>query len=171
MKQEPHSLVDRFRKGRPMETESQPGFSAKEGVAETVKKRPLVLIVDDDLAILRLMELIHVYLQIDIQTAQTAEEALELLQTNSFDAMLLDCSMPVIDGFEFAALWRKYEKHANIKPLPIIAVTALRDDQAEARCWNAGMDAYIAKPLDVNTLKTTLEQMLEKNSSSTAENP
>jgi two-component system sensor histidine kinase BarA len=170
MKLEPQSL--RYCKRNQMETESQPGSSAKENVAETTKKRPLVLVVDDDPAILRLMELIHVYLQIDIQTADTAENALELLQTNSFDLMLLDCSMPVIDGFEFAALWRKYEKHAATKPLPIIAVTALRDAAAESRCWNAGMDAYIAKPLDVNTLKATIEQMLEKsNLHSTAEKP
>jgi CheY-like chemotaxis protein len=143
-----------------MAAESQPVGGSQLGGDAPAKKRPLVLIVDDDPAILRLMELIHAYLQIDIQTADTAEAALELLQLNNFDAMLLDCSMPVVDGFEFAALWRKYEKHAERGRLPIIAITALRTEEAAVRCWNAGMDAYICKPLDVNTLKSTLEQII-----------
>ncbi len=137
-------------------------LTAQENSAESANKRPLVLVVDDDPAILRLMEMIHVYLQIDIQTAETAEAALEF--SKPIPSMLC-CSTAVCRWstvLNLPPLWRKYEKQAGMKSLPIIAITALRNEQAESRCWNAGMDAYISKPLDVNTLKSTLEQMLEK---------
>jgi DNA-binding response OmpR family regulator len=144
-----------------MEQNSQSGHMPDAVSEPAAKKRPLVLVVDDDPHILRLMQMIHDYLEIDLETAQTAETALELLQTNAFDAVLLDCSMPVVDGFEFATLWRKFEQQTNRKRLPIIAVTALRSEETAIKCWDAGMDAFIVKPLDVNTLKATIEQMLE----------
>ncbi|MGE5396923.1 MAG: response regulator [Chitinophagales bacterium] len=76
-------------------------------------------------------------------------EAIDILKKQSFDGILMDCQMPVMDGYEATAIIRRHPQWANI---PIIAMTA---DTVQEDCDKyiiMGMNDYVAKPIDVNIL-------------------
>jgi PAS domain S-box-containing protein len=99
-----------------------------------------------------------------LDVAANGQEALDLLERQSaggatYSAVLMDCQMPVMDGFETTAEIRRRE--AGRRHVPIIAMTAnaMRGDRE--RCLAAGMDGYIAKPLRFEKLRTALSPFLE----------
>mgnify|MGYP000088098268 CR=1 FL=1 len=77
--------------------------------------------------------------------ANNGEEAIELWQQNSIDLVLMDCHMPVMDGFDATQRIRELESDRQAST-PIIAVTASNADHDKQRCVDAGMDDFIAKP-------------------------
>lgn len=87
--------------------------------------------------------------------AQNGLEALETLETISYDMVFMDCQMPVMDGYEATAKIREMEKAQNRKPTPIIALTANAMHGDIKDCKDAGMDDYVAKPIN-------FEQLIEK---------
>jgi signal transduction histidine kinase/CheY-like chemotaxis protein len=79
---------------------------------------------------------------------QAFELYLKHVQDNSpFDAIIMDCEMPIQDGFETSMHIRRYEKEHNIKPTPIIALTAHTETAYRQRSEEAGMSAYLTKPV------------------------
>jgi len=91
--------------------------------------------------------------------ASNGEEAIEAVQRRGpFDAVLMDCDMPMLDGLGATRRIRVWEEEEQKEHLPIIAVTAnaMREDREAA--LNAGMDDYIAKPVDENQLANTLRR-------------
>ena len=86
---------------------------------------------------------------------KSGEEALEAMaMTNDYAAILMDLSLPGISGIECARQLREFEKSHNLKPTPIIAVTANHDARGE--CMDAGMDAYLSKPFSTEELRKVL---------------
>ena len=79
----------------------------------------------------------------------TASEALAQLDQGSFDLVLMDCQMPVMDGFEATRRLREDPRFAS---LPVIALTANAMVGDRERCLAAGMNAHVAKPIDVDAL-------------------
>jgi len=86
-------------------------------------------------------------------------EALEVLLGGGFDLVMMDCRMPVMDGFEAT---RKLRKSAppGISNLPIIAVTADAMQEDQARCRSEGMNDYLAKPVELGELEDMLARWL-----------
>ncbi|MBK1640785.1 histidine kinase [Chromatium okenii] len=95
-----------------------------------------------------------------IDTANHGLEALELLAQRRYDLMLLDGQMPEIDGFEVARRLRRGEVGALNQGLPIIAMTALAMVGDRQRCLDAGMDAYLSKPIQPLELARTVSEQL-----------
>jgi CheY-like chemotaxis protein/HPt (histidine-containing phosphotransfer) domain-containing protein len=88
-------------------------------------------------------------------------EALDCLQDESFDLVLMDCQMPVMDGYTAARRIRELElKSANGKPLPILAVTANAREEDREKCLQAGMDAFIRKPYGFEDLLEEVRTLL-----------
>ena len=91
---------------------------------------------------------------------ENGQEALAALDTGTYDAVLMDCQMPVMDGFEATAAIRRLEaagkRYVSAGHLPIIAVTANAMQGDRERCLAAGMDAYLAKPIKLEDVRTTL---------------
>ena len=87
---------------------------------------------------------------------ETGEAVLKALPTGSFDLILMDVQMPELDGLQAAARVREDEKTTG-KHIPIVAMTAHAMVGDKERCLQAGMDAYIAKPLSVKELFSTIE--------------
>jgi CheY-like chemotaxis protein len=98
--------------------------------------------------------------------AGNGREAINALEHEAFDLVLMDVQMPEMDGLEAAALIRQNEKGTG-RHIPIIAMTAHAMTGDQERCLAAGMDAYIAKPIRSRELvKLVEEQSLVGNSES-----
>ena len=94
--------------------------------------------------------------QVDL--AADGLEAVAQCSKQRYDAILMDCQMPFLDGFKATTLIRKYQKDAH--RTPIIAVTAHAMAGDREKCLAAGMDDYLAKPLQAQELAQTLHRWL-----------
>ncbi|HEV2426139.1 MAG TPA: PAS domain S-box protein [Terriglobia bacterium] len=90
--------------------------------------------------------------------AEGARQALEILDAGPFDAVLMDIQMPDMDGFEATAIVREKERNSG-SHLPIIAMTAFAMEGDRERCLAAGMDGYVAKPINRKELIAALESV------------
>jgi PAS domain S-box-containing protein len=94
----------------------------------------------------------------DVEVAENGEDALDLMRTIHFDLVLMDCEMPVMDGFEATRRIRSSENGGG--RVPIIAVTAHVLIGERDKCFAAGMDDYISKPARQNVLADTIAKWL-----------
>jgi PAS domain S-box-containing protein len=93
-----------------------------------------------------------------VTLANNGQEALEKLDGQEFDLILMDVQMPIMDGFTATAAIRRDEKTAH-RHIPIIAMTAHAMTGDRERCLDAGMDAYVAKPFRPQELFRVVEQV------------
>jgi len=96
-----------------------------------------------------------------VVVAQNGKEALDILERHEFDAILMDIQMPVMDGLEATRQIREKEKQSG-GHVPIIAITANTLPQDQELCVQAGMDDYVAKPVEINKLFTALQRIPAK---------
>ena len=89
-----------------------------------------------------------------------AWEALEIIAQGDVEFVLMDCQMPVMDGFEAAIRIRELENEKGTPRLPIVAVTANAIVGDRERCLEAGMDDYITKPIDTARLEEAIVKLL-----------
>jgi len=123
---------------------------ARNTPVSTKGQRLSVLVAEDnpvnrELATLALNSFGH-----DITVAQTGCEAVELWERGTFDLILMDIQMPEMDGLMATRNIREKEKQGE--HIPIIALTAHAMPEDREKCIKAGMDAYIAKPIDIDLL-------------------
>ena len=104
-----------------------------------------LLVVDDDPLFAFLARSYLKKAGFSVHTVSSAIEALELLDQVSFDALLVDLCMPLIDGFRLIALIRSTQR---LRGLPIIVVTQRRDEEASEEALRLGVDAFLSKPVD-----------------------
>ncbi len=100
-------------------------------------------------------------LGLDSVTATNGQQALDILESELVDAVLMDCQMPEMDGFEATRRLREREKLADAVALPIIAMTANVMEGDRERCLQAGMDDYLGKPVRMDELESTLRRWLD----------
>ena len=77
-----------------------------------------------------------------------------------FDLVLMDCEMPLLDGYEATTRLRQFEQQQSLRPLPVVALTAHVLPEHQARARDAGMDAQLNKPLELATLREMLHSLL-----------
>ena len=94
-----------------------------------------------------------------VVVASNGREALEELEKQKFDLVVMDVSMPEMDGFEAAAAIRGKERVTGTH-IPIVAMTAHAMKGDRERCLAAGMDAYISKPIQPNELYQAIKTVL-----------
>lgn len=99
---------------------------------------------------------------LQVLLVNNGKQALELLESEQFDLVLMDCQMPVMDGFSACAELRRKESEEGRPRVPVVALTAnaMRDDRA--RCLSAGMDDYLAKPYRGEEMLDVLERWLPR---------
>ncbi|HJP17532.1 MAG: hypothetical protein CMD96_04165 [Gammaproteobacteria bacterium] len=97
----------------------------------------------------------------NISIANNGKEAVDAVAKNSFDLILMDINMPVMDGYVAAREIRKIEKETG-KHTPIIAITALAFKGDERKCFEAGMNGYISKPISMQSLYSAIGKSVDK---------
>ena len=99
-----------------------------------------------------------------VDIAWNGKEAVEAVtkaesEGQQYDAVLMDIMMPVMNGYEATKAIRSMEKeNSDDSHMPIIAMTANAFVEDAARCREAGMDAHVAKPLDINRIITVIDR-------------
>ena len=130
-----------------------------EAAARRLARHGRNLLVVDDRSVNRSVALALLReLGFEAEAAESGEEALTLLAERSFDAVLLDCEMPGLDGCETCARLRRQE--AGSSRVPVIAVTAHTSPEEREKCRAAGMDDYLAKPFRARELAALLDRWL-----------
>ena len=92
----------------------------------------------------------------EVVVANNGQEAVDRVAEGGIDVVLMDCQMPVLDGFEATASLRQRESEQGGDPLTVIAMTANAMAGDRERCLDAGMNDYIAKPVKKDLLRETL---------------
>ncbi len=115
--------------------------------------RPLrLLVVEDNLENQIVARMLLDWLGHEVEVAENGERALEKLRQTDYDVVLMDCHMPVLDGFSTTRRIRAGQEPGVSPSLPIIALTANALSADRERCLQAGMSDYIAKPIDPDAL-------------------
>jgi signal transduction histidine kinase len=99
-------------------------------------------------------------LGLDLTLAGNGKEALQKIEEEEIDVVLMDCQMPEMDGFEATRLLREREHAANVQCVPVIAMTANVMEGDREKCLQAGMDDYLGKPVRLEELETVLRRWL-----------
>lgn len=119
------------------------------------KKR--ILIIDDDSRNIFALAAVLRAKSFECVSCMSAREAIALLETDeNIDAVLIDMMMPEMDGYEAIPLIKNIESQKNT---PVIAVTAQAMLGDREKCFEAGADDYITKPVDVDKLLAVLGQI------------
>jgi CheY-like chemotaxis protein len=95
----------------------------------------------------------------EIDAVQDGRAAVTAWQTNNYDLILMDCQMPVLDGYDATREIRSLERAGQ--HIPIVALTAHAMQGDDLKCKAAGMDEYLTKPLDRQRLQQVLESFLD----------
>jgi CheY-like chemotaxis protein len=128
---------------------------------ERLSKPGHVLVVEDNLVNQRVAVKFVEKLGYAADLAVNGREAVDMVLSSKYAVVLMDCQMPVMDGFAAAEEIRRRETG---RPTPIIAVTARAMKEDEQQCLKAGMDAYLPKPLDFARLAQTIRAWSEPQS-------
>jgi len=98
----------------------------------------------------------------EIETADNGFEAVKKLEKDNFDLVLMDLSMPVMDGAEATLQIRRSENKMN-KHIPIIFVTTNDYEHERVRCMENGGSDYLIKPVDIDSLLKSINIQLNQN--------
>jgi signal transduction histidine kinase/CheY-like chemotaxis protein/HPt (histidine-containing phosphotransfer) domain-containing protein len=131
-------------------------FGPDEAQSTTLQGR--VLLVEDNPVNRRVAQRLLNLHGLDVTAVSDGREAIERLEREPYDAVLMDCLMPIMDGYTATRTWRARERATGEAHLPILAMTANAMAGDRERCLASGMDDYISKPLD----RAALLQMLRR---------
>ncbi|MFT7663083.1 MAG: two-component system sensor histidine kinase/response regulator [Planctomycetota bacterium] len=126
-------------------------------VSTNFRERIRVLLVDDNIINQKVATRLLQRAGYRCEIANDGQEAVTALESSEFDLVLMDCQMPVMDGFEATGLVREREARDG-GHIPIIAMTANAQVGDRELCLNAGMDDYLSKPVNSDNLYKTLEK-------------
>ncbi|HEU0204236.1 MAG TPA: ATP-binding protein, partial [Burkholderiaceae bacterium] len=115
-----------------------------DGVAPTLSGRRILVVEDNPLNLLVVNSMLEM-MNAEITAASNGQAALVELVNQRFDIVLMDCQMPIMDGFEATRLWREKEAHLQHRT-PIVALTANALAGDRERCLAAGFDDHLGKP-------------------------
>ena len=147
------------RKTRGTETTPQP-LITRHTVAEARLQGARILLIEDNITNQQVAVALLKKLGCRVEVAANGQEALEALRTIPYDLVLMDCHMPEMDGFEATRRIRNADSTVLDVTIPVIAMTARTMAGDREECLQAGMNDYLAKPIDLNTLAAMLAKWL-----------
>lgn len=129
-------------------------------VGSTHTQAPRALVVEDNPVNQRVAKTLLDRLGFDAESVNNGQEAVHSVtnQQDRYTVILMDCHMPVMDGFAAAQAIREWEAIESRRPTPIIALTADALPGTETACLEAGMNDYLAKPVRKHQMRTVLSR-------------
>jgi|GEM_PF-2283140 len=128
-----------------------------------IHRGQLVLVAEDNEINRTVVEALLAKLGLETAVAHNGREAMEMAAGYNYDAILMDCLMPELDGFQAT---REIRRGEGARHVPIIAMTALSMPGDRERCLAAGMDDYLSKPIRRNALDAALLRWLPSDDQS-----
>lgn len=147
--------------------------SARKRIEQLYSRPRKILVVDDNRANQQVAVGMLERMGCSCEIASTGREAVDAVLRSRYDALLMDCNMPVVNGYDATRQIRMYENGGEgdqvESAVPIIAMTA-NNTQAEIdRCMDAGMDDFLSKPLRINELTEALVKWVPRDLPSSTE--
>jgi len=125
---------------------------------QQLKDAKILLVEDNKVNQLLAKKLLNKYQITQVQIANNGQEALDLLNNQSFDGVLMDCMMPIMDGYEAT---RQIRMQNQFKDLPIIAMTANAMKHDIEKVKEIGMNDHIAKPINPEVMIITMSKWIK----------
>jgi PAS domain S-box-containing protein len=132
---------------------------AEAGDTEAQSEALRVLLAEDNLVNQRLISRLLEKMGHSVTVAPNGLEALLLLEREEFDLVAMDMQMPVMDGIEAVQKIREGEKKSG-RHIPVVAMTANAFEEDKRRCFEAGMDGYVMKPVGAQSIRTEIARVL-----------
>lgn len=151
---------------RELRSRSSQKSSAKANAAATTPAR--ILLVEDNKTNQLVAQGLLKNMSYHVSIANHGQEALQILSQQCFDCILMDCQMPVLDGYRATEAIRANNATVLQPDIPIIAMTAHVMASDRERCLSVGMNDYLAKPIDSALLSQTLRKWIENTEYATA---
>ena len=125
-----------------------------------------ILLVEDDRSLSRAVSTILQKNNYSVDCVENGQMALDYLEKDIYDAVIMDIMMPVMDGYQATNVIRSCER-ADAKTIPIIAMTAKAFDDDRKQSKEAGMNAHISKPIEISNLINTIDRLCNNATNST----
>ena len=129
-----------------------------ENIAPSPSLARRILVVDDNVISQRLVLRLLEQRGFQVDVVENGQEAFEITAQTNYDLVLMDCQMPVLDGFEATAAIR--QRDAGWYHIPIIAMTAELNDNDKQRCQEVGMDDHLPKPVMAAALWSLIDKWM-----------
>jgi PAS domain S-box-containing protein len=137
--------------------------TAVEAPRPEMTTKPCLLVAEDDPTISQVLGTMLRMEKYEVAFAENGQKAVEMWENGNYDLILMDVQMPRMTGFEATAAIREKENTRG-GHIPIVAMTAHAFKEDEKRCLDAGMDAYISKPINFRACLQLIEDNLKKAS-------
>jgi two-component system sensor histidine kinase/response regulator len=135
---------------------SELGLQSQSPHLNQIKGAKILLVEDKEINLL-LMQEVLANMQVEVTVAVNGANAVEEAKKKMFDCILMDCQMPVMDGYQATRKIREIDAYQHV---PIIALTADAQDGSKDKSFNAGMNGHMTKPIELNILYSTLSQWI-----------
>ncbi|MBU6140938.1 MAG: response regulator [Proteobacteria bacterium] len=137
-----------------------PQISFDSGQVSVKNNGKKILLVEDNPVNVKITKRLLEDSGYNVSNAENGQEALEILDRENFDLILMDCEMPILNGYETAKQIRALDK--NYRSIPIIALTACDDEKSTKKATDSGMNFIIEKGSSKTNLLKTIEDFLLK---------
>ena len=127
--------------------------------ATDAREKPLVMVVDDSITMRKVTTRVLERVDYEVLTAKDGLDALEKLQDNVPDLMLLDIEMPRMDGYELATYMRN---DVRLRQVPIIMITSRTGEKHRQRALEIGVERYLGKPYQEDELLRNVQEVLRR---------
>ncbi|UEM20151.1 response regulator [Skermanella mucosa] len=155
---EPGQVARALESARALADAAAAGASGADGPGPS-GRRCRILVAEDNAINRRVIEKILQRAGHEAVFAADGDEALDLLDRSRFDIVLMDMNMPAVSGLDVARMYRF--SHTERPHLPIVALTAEATEAARRQCADAGMDAFLTKPVDPAALFATIARLVD----------
>ena len=125
------------------------------------QRKPRLLIAEDDQVNRQILRLMLRAADFEVDLAENGLKTVEMWEEGTYDLILMDVQMPFLNGFDATSAIREKERTRG-GHVPIVAITAHAFKEDEESCLDAGMDAYVSKPIDFKICLQVIEETLNK---------
>jgi signal transduction histidine kinase/CheY-like chemotaxis protein len=144
----------------PVQVASEARVTTTDGILDQLAFRPegpalesvSVLVVEDNQVNQMITTSLLTINGAQVQVADNGEQAIQMVESSHFDVILMDCQMPVMDGYEATKQIRHIQASKKLQSTPIIALTAHAFQSDRDKCLSVGMNGHLAKPVDPQKL-------------------